>query len=308
MSIKNKKILIGPSSFAEADKTPLNKLLNSGFPIVDNPFKRKITKEELLSLLDIDVIGVIAGLEPFDKEVLQSSSLKVISRVGSGLSNIDLNYAKELNIKVCSTPFGPTTAVAELTVGAMISLIRMLPQVNNDLHNGKWNKKIGFQLEDKIIAIIGFGRIGIKVAEILKAFKANIVIVDPFVSEKIINYKTLEMKEALSIADIITIHCSGDMCILGEAELNLMKDGVYILNTARGGLISEKSLVKNLDIGKIAGAFLDTFENEPYVGPLVNYENVILSPHIGSYTFECRKQMETEAVENLLSALGQNLI
>lgn len=278
-------------------------LMSSGYEVIDNPFKRKLTKEELLNLLSPDVVGLIAGLEPLDREVLQKSNLKVISRVGSGLSNIDMNAAKELGIKVCYTPSGPTTSVAEFTLGAMLSMIRMVPQMDRDLHQGQWNKKIGLQLEGKTVVIIGFGRIGRKVADLLLSFKVNILVVDPFCKKDVVDYTVLSLEEALPKADIITIHSSGNECLLGDKEFSLIKNGIYLLNASRGGSISESSLIKALDDNKVAGAWLDTFENEPYTGPLIKYHQVILTPHVGSYTLECRKQMETEATVNLLNAL-----
>lgn len=301
MDLKEIKVLIGPSSFAALDKTPLERLISEGYGIIDNPFKRKLTRKELLDLLSPEVIGLIAGLEPLDSDVLQKSNLKVISRVGSGLSNIDLNAAKDLGIKVCYTPFGPTTAVAELTIGALLNLLRMISQMDRDLHQGKWNKRIGLQLEGKTVAIIGFGKIGKKVAKLLSPFGVDIIAVDPFCEGSAEDYTLLTLDEALPKADIITIHSSGDECLLGDREFSLMKEGVYLLNAARGSLISESSLKRALDDGKIRGAWLDTFENEPYEGPLKEYYQVILTPHVGSYTAECRKQMETEAVDNLIN-------
>lgn len=300
---KENKVLIGTSSFAALDKTPMERLISSGFEVIDNPYKRKLTKEELLDLLSTDVIGLLAGLEPLDREVLEKSNLRVISRVGSGLSNVDLGAAKVFGIKVCYTPYGPTTAVAELTIGAMLSLIRMIPQMNRDLHQGQWKKRIGFQLEGKTVVIIGFGRIGRKVADLLKSFRVNIFVVDPFSENDNKDYPVILLEEALPRADIISIHSSGENCLLGDKEFSLMKKGVYLLNAARGQLISESSLIKALDDSKVAGAWLDGFENEPYKGPLSKYKQVILTPHVGSYTFECRKQMETQAVDNLLNIL-----
>jgi len=299
----NKKVLIGPSSFAVLDSAPKERLIKSGFEVIDNPFKRKLTKSELIELLP-GVEGLIAGLETIDREALEKSDLKVISRCGSGLSNVDLVAAKDLGIKVCYTPFGPTTAVAELTIGAMLSLIRMIPQMDYALHRGEWSKKIGFQLEGKTVAIIGFGRIGRRVAELLLPFKVKIIVVDSFLKETVDGYEILPLDEALPQADIITIHSSGEECILNTREFSLMETGVFLLNAARGGLISEEALLEALREGKVAGAWLDTFTNEPYSGSLCQYQNVILTPHIGSYTYECRRQMETEAVENLIKAFG----
>ena len=293
------RVLIGPSSFGFEDNSPMEKLLENGFEVTVNPFKRKLTKEELLNLLTDDTLGLIAGLEPLDRDVLESSTLRVISRVGTGLTNIDLKVAEKLGIKVCYTPSGPTTAVAELTIGTMLTLIRMVSQMDRDLHGNKWNKRIGFQLKGKTVAIIGFGRIGRKVAELLQPFNVDVIVVDPFLEEYINNYVFLPLAEALPQADIITIHSSGENCILGKREFAMLKKGVYLLNPARGGLVSESSLIEALNNSTVRGAWIDSFQNEPYSGPLINYDNVILTPHVGSYTIECRRKMEMEAVNKI---------
>lgn len=301
------RILIGPSSFAETDKTPLNRLIATGYKVIDNPYKRKLTKTELFELLTHDVIGILAGLEPLDREVLQRSHLRVVSRVGSGMSNVDIDAAKELGIAVCSTPNGPTVAVAEMTLGALLSLLRMIPLMDQALHRGKWLKKVGSQLEGKTVAIVGFGRIGRRVAELLAPFKVKLLVVDPYLTvDAVGGFVRLPLAEALTQADIVTLHSSGEECLIGEREIALMKTGVFILNVARGVLISEVALVKALEEGKVAGAWLDTFREEPYSGPLCKFHNVVLTPHVGSYTLECRKQMETEAVDNLINALQKH--
>jgi len=298
------KILIGPSSFAEADKTPLEMLLTAGYTVVENPYKRKMTKEEILNILQKDVVGILAGLEPLDREVLSLSHLKCISRVGAGMTNVDIETAKELNIAVFNTPYGPINSVAELVIGAMISLFRWIPQSYEALRERKWARKIGCQLEGKIVAIIGFGRIGRRVAELLMPFRVNVIVVDPYLGKSdILPFPLMSMEDALSQADIITIHASGDKCLFDEKVFASMKQGVFILNAARGNIVSENALIKALDKGIVTGAWLDTFEKEPYDGPLCNYENVIMTPHIGSYTAECRLQMETEAVTNLINYL-----
>jgi len=298
------KILIGPSSFAEIDKTPLGRLLAAGFTVIDNPYKRKMTKQELHNFLKEDVVGILAGLEPLDREVMSRSHLKCISRVGAGMANVDLQAAKDLNISVFNTPDGPTNAVAELVVGALISLVRWIPQANQSLHDRKWSRKMGGEISGKTIAIIGFGRIGRRVAELLAPFRAKLIAVDPYLkaSEKL-SCQLLSIEEALPQADIITIHTSGDECLFDAAAFSKMKRGVLMLNAARGNIVSEEALIKALEEGIVAGAWLDTFKQEPYDGPLCNYENVIMTPHIGSYTAECRRNMENEAVSNLLKIL-----
>lgn len=298
------KILIGPSTFAALDSAPMDMLSQSGFEVVNNPFGRKLTRSELIQLLK-GVTGLIAGLESLDREVLANSELKVISRCGSGMSNVDLKAADELGIKIFSTPDGPTSAVAELTIGALLCLLRMIPQMDRNLHNGKWNKRIGTQLEGKTIVIVGFGRIGRRLAELLVPFKIKILLVDPFLQESKEEFPVLTIEEALPHADIVTLHSSGETEIIGANELNLIKPGAFLLNAARGDLIDEDVLVQSLENGKIKGAWIDTFKQEPYSGPLTKFEQVVLTPHIGSYTYECRRSMEMESVDKLLKGFKE---
>jgi D-3-phosphoglycerate dehydrogenase len=264
-----------------------------------NPFGRRLTREELTGHLP-GVWGIIAGLETLDRKTLEGSELKVISRCGSGVSNVDLKAAEDLGIKVFSTPSAPTDAVAELTVGGVISLIRHMARMDSDLHNGRWSKRIGIQLGGSKVAIIGFGRIGRKVAKLLRAFGAEIVAVDPACDGVVDKVKIVSMEEALSQADVVTMHASGDDVILGRREFDIMKNGIFLLNCARGGVVDEKELTLALDNGKVAGAWLDCFREEPYHGPLVKYPQVMLTPHIGSYTSKCRSRMEMEAADNII--------
>jgi len=296
--LKGIKVLLGPSSFGSLDQAPLERLKAAGCEIIPNPYKRKLTKGEVIDLLKSDVSGLIAGLEPLDREVMEKTNLKVISRCGSGMSNVDQKSAKDLGVEVRSTPDGPILAVAELTVGVMLSLLRTIPQASNDLHSGKWNKQIGRQLSGMTVTIIGFGRIGQKVAELLKSFHVKILTVDPQVTNDL--GSSVSLDEALSKADIVTLHCSGEDVLLGKNEFVKMKDGVFVLNGARGTNIDEDALIEALDSGKVAGAWLDTFCKEPYDGRLINYDQVILTPHVGSYTLEGRRAMELDSAENLI--------
>jgi len=300
-----KKVLVGPSTFGEIDKAPLEVLVEAGWRIVENPFKRRLTKKELLDLLMENVEGVIAGLEPFEREVMEKSNLKVISRCGSGMTNVDTVAAKQLGIKVFSTPYGPTSAVAELTLGALLSLLRLIPVMDRDLHEGKWNKRIGMQLEGKSVAIIGFGRIGRRFAELVAPFNAKILVVDPGLKRTSLDFPLLSLQEALPQADIISLHASGDKVILGASEFKLMKSGAFILNAARGNQIDEGALVKALEERKIQGAWIDSFQKEPYSGQLTQFEQIILTPHIGSYSIECRRSMEMESVQNLINGFNK---
>lgn len=304
----NVRVLIGPSTFGRHGDAALRQLKEAGCQIIDNPYKRKLKKDELLSLLSGDVSGLIAGLETLDRDVLSKTKLKVISRSGAGLSNVDLKAAGELGIKVRYTPDAPTTSVAEVTVAAMLNLLRQLPQMNSDLHSGIWQKQVGMQMEGKTVAIIGFGRIGRKVASLLSPFGVSILAVDPLLSENgfLDNVQACSLAQALGKADIVTVHSSRDEQIIGASEFKLMRDGVLLLNSARGKVINEEALIQALEDKKVRGAWIDTFAVEPYSGRLQEYPQVILTPHIGSYTLECRRNMEMQAVNNLIAAFKEN--
>jgi len=302
--IPMRKILIAPSTFAQVDTAPLDKLIANDFEIIRNPFGRKLIFEELQELLK-GVEGIVAGLEDLDRKILNGSSLKVISRCGAGLDNIDLEAARELGIRVFSTPDAPTNAVAELTVGIILSLLRNIIEMDKDLHNGRWSKKTGWELKDKAVAIIGFGRIGRRVAELLKPFKPRIIAIDPVYNTPVEGIEVFSLEEALPQSDIITVHASASKTILGEKEFSLMRRGVFLINCSRGSVINEQALIKALDDAKVSAAWLDCFSEEPYTGPLTKYPQVILTPHIGSYTAECRRQMEMEAVDNLIRAFKE---
>lgn len=303
--LADEKVLIGPSSFSEIDCKPIDRLTETGCEVIENPFKRKLKKNELMNILKAGITGLIAGLEPLDREVMENSSLKVISRCGVGLSNVDLEAAKDLGIEVRFTPDAPTAAVAELTVGALLALLRMIPLMDRDLHQGRWTKKVGTQLEGKTMVLIGYGRIGRRVASLLAPFKVKILVVDPFLEEIGTNTSVLPLEEALPKANIISLHSSGEDCVLGKKEFELITPGTFVLNAARGGLIDESALITALDDGTIQGAWLDTFGQEPYSGPLRDYPQIVLTPHVGSYTRECRKKMEMESVLNLIQVLKE---
>lgn len=262
-----------------------------------------MSKDELKESL-VGVVGIVAGLEPLSADVLEKSQLQVISRCGVGLDNVDLSAAKELGIRVYSTPNVPTVAVAELTVGVMISLLRRVPQMDQQLHSGVWEKLSGPQLGGKTVAIVGLGRIGLKVAVYLRALGVKLLGVDPMRSGEVEGIPVVTLDEALDKSHIISLHASGNSEILGSNQFAHMRPGTYVINTGRGGLIDEAALCKALDDQTVAGAWLDVFSEEPYKGPLQNYRQVVLTPHIGYSSDEARSRMEIEAAENLLVGLA----
>jgi D-3-phosphoglycerate dehydrogenase len=302
---KGAGVLIGPSSFGEENRAPRERLLEAGFQVIDNPFRRKLTKEETMALLGKEVAGLVAGLETLDRDVLSQSGLKVVSRCGAGMANVDLEAARDLGIRVCNTPFGPTQAVAEMTVGCLLSLIRQIPQMDRALHERKWDKRVGRQLKGMTVLIVGLGRIGSAVAKLLAPFEVTLLASDPGLGAGETPLSLVPLDRGLVRADVVALHASGQDRLLGRREFGLLKTGAFVLNAARGELVDEEALREALDSGRVAGAWLDTFGREPYDGPLTGYDQVILTPHVGSYTAEGRLQMELDAVENLIRAFRE---
>lgn len=301
MSVKG-SILIGPSSYGEASPAVIEKLETAGYKVLPNPFKRRLTREELLELLP-NVDGLIAGLEPLDRPVLEKCDLKALARVGSGMTNVDQEAAKELGILVSSTPDGPTLAVAELTVGCLMTLLRQTPAMDRSMRDGRWDKRMGRQLRDLTVAIVGYGRIGQRTASLLSALGAKIIAVDPALSGSVDGVQVASLHDALGKADAVALHAGGETCLLDKGAFEAMRDGVYILNAARGELIDYDALFAALDAGKVAGVWADAHPQEPYSGPLLKYDQALLTPHIGSYSLEGRIKMEMDAADNLLADL-----
>lgn len=301
------KIVVTTTSFAQYDVKPLEILSENGFEVVLNPYKRKLDTDEVVELCK-DATGIIAGTETLDAATLKKMpSLKVISRCGSGMDNVDLDMAKKLKIKVYNTPDAPVIAVAELTVGLMLNLLRKVSRMHIAVKGGRWEKLMGGLLSKKCVGIIGLGRIGTKVEELLRPFGCKLAYYDPYVENSSLKINKLTLEELLGWSDIVLIHAAGKEMIIGGKEIRLMKAGAYLINTSRGEEVDEKALYLALKDGRLSGAALDVFRKEPYDGPLKELDNVILTPHIGSYAKEARAEMEIEAAKNLLNGLKGGL-
>ena len=285
----------------------LSDLKNAGVEVKLNPFAARLTEDQVIELLGTDTIGLIAGLEPLTKNVLQAAkSLKVIARVGTGLDSVDLATAKQLGITVLNTPDAPTKAVAELTLAHILGLLRHVSQADRQVRVGVWKGLMGSLLETKTVGIVGFGRIGKRVATLLSAIGASVIISDAQVSKSV--YPNVELDELCIKSDILSLHLPYNEAthhIINEKNLNLMKKGSYIVNISRGGLVDETALLAALKSGHLAGAALDCFEQEPYEGELRNLETVQITAHMGSYARETRDLMEQEASRLLVDALHE---
>lgn len=303
----NKQILISTTSFAKFDHTPLDLIKQKGFTYIFNPYGRKLKTNETIELGQ-EAIGIIAGTELFNDNVFSHlPKLKVISRCGSGMDNLDLKSAQKKGIKVYNTASAPTVAVAELTVALILNLLRKVNQLDRIIRDGNWEKRMGVLLYGKKIGILGFGRIGQKVSELLSAFGTELSYCDIEPKRCSINCEQRTFEETLTWADIITLHLSSPQeprPIIGKKEIGLMKKGSWLINLSRGGIVDETALYQALKNGHLSGAAVDVFKEEPYAGQLRKLDNVVLTPHIGSYAKEARIKMEVEAAQNLLTGLG----
>ena len=288
---------------------PFDLLREHGYELINNPYGRKLTEDEVIELAK-DCVGIVAGVEPLTARVMDAlPKLKCISRVGVGMDSVDLEYAKQKGIIVVNTPDGPTRGVAELTLAMTLSLLRRIPQADAALHQRKWKKQIGNLFLDKKVGIIGLGRIGKNVAELFRGLKNPVIGYDPYANETWAKKNGVELtsfEEVLKQADIVTLHVPGNKDkspVIGIKELAMMKEGAFLINIARGGVVDEEALYNALKDGKLAGAAIDVYTKEPYDGPLCDLDNIIMTPHLGSYAMEGKLQMEIDAVKNFLNAV-----
>lgn len=272
-----------------------------------------MSPEELLEkVADVDAIVVRSKTKVTRRVIEEAKKLKVIGRAGVGVDNIDLKAATERGILVVNAPEASSITVAEHTLGLMLALARNIPFADASLKAGKWEKKrfLGMELRGKTLGIVGLGRIGTQVALKAKAFGMRILTYDPYITEETSKELGIELTDfdgVIKEADFITVHVpltDKTRGIIGEKEIEKMKRGVFLINCARGGIISEDALVKGLQSGKVAGAALDVFEVEPPIGRAVlEMENVIVTPHLGASTEEAQRHASTIACEEVLKVL-----
>lgn len=298
-----RQIVITTSSFGALDPAPLDILNNSGFEVVMNPHGRALTALEAIEL-SRNAVGMVAGTEPLNNAFMKSCpNLRVISRCGTGLDNVDMECAIHRGIQIFNTPDAPTLAVAELTLGLVLDLLRQISCHNYEIKQGKWKKTMGFQLTGKRVGFVGFGRIARKVAELITPFNCQMCFADPLVTDGTEGLSRMKLDVLLAWSDIVSIHASVKAPLIAARELGLMRSGAWLVNTARGSAVDEVALLEALNSGHLAGAALDVFSEEPYSGPLRTLNNVLLTPHIGSYARESRILMEMESAQNLLKGL-----
>ncbi len=299
-----KRILVSTSSFGVESKAPIDLLHDAGYEVILNPHGRKLTKAETIDLLK-DVDGVIAGTETYSADVIeQVKNIKIISRCGAGIDGIDVEALKAHKIALANTPEVHMTAVAELTLTGLLAVLKKLIPNHTHTSAGKWEKIMGSNLSGKRVGLIGFGRVGKSFYKLLKGFDCEVLVYDPWIQVTDTILQTPNVSSLLEWSDVISLHVpltEETRNIISEKSLQLVKRNVIVLNTSRGGLIDELALFNFLNSNPTAGAFLDVFEEEPYRGRLGDLSNVIITPHIGTFTRETRVQMELQSVHNVLN-------
>jgi D-3-phosphoglycerate dehydrogenase len=293
-------------------------LSNEGLEILKKNFTVDVLtglpEDELAKIIkDYDALVIRSGTQVTPKIIEAADNLKVIGRAGVGVDNVDVDAATKKGIIVTNSPEGNMISAAEHTIAMMMAMSRNIPQANASLKAREWkrNKFTGIEVKGKTLGIIGLGRIGSEVAKRASGLEMNLMGYDPFISEKRaaeLGVKLATVNEIAEHADYITVHTpliKETKNILDDAQFALMKPGAKIINCARGGIISEEALARALESGKIGGAAIDVFiEEPPFNSPLLNFDNVIVTPHLGASTQEAQVNVAIDIAKEIVSVLS----
>ena len=277
--------------------------------------KTGMPKEDLIACIgEYDALAVRSETKVTAEVIAAAKKLKIIGRAGVGVDNIDVAAASERGIIVVNSPEGNTMAAAEHTVAMLLALSRCIAQANASLKNGKWErgKYMGVEVYNKTLGVIGLGKIGREVAKRAQSFGMNVIACDPFLSEEsaaALGVERVDMDTLLARSDYITLHIPKTKeteKMLGDAAFAKMKDGVRIINVARGGIIDEAAILRAVESGKVAGAALDVFEVEKdpeAIKSLVDCEKILTTPHLGASTEEAQEKVAVDIAEQIVDVL-----
>jgi len=285
------------------DKGAVQTLKGLGHEVTEEFFELEELKEQVKNFSVMIVRSATKVRKEIIDSALQTGNLKLIIRGGVGVDNIDVTYAESKGIKVRNTPKASSSAVAELTLGHMFCLARFIGIANVTMREGKWNKKQykGIELSGKTLGLIGFGRIGRELAKKAKALEMKVIYNDILGPAKDCpEYSFVSLDELLADSDFISLHVPGNKDkspVISKTEFTKMKDGAFLINCARGSVVDEAALLEALNSGKIAGAGIDVFPEEPPQNlELIRHEKISVTPHIGASTKEAQKRIGAEIV------------
>lgn len=304
------KVLITPQvsfgKFSQAEELLRENNVEPIFP----PYPHPLTEDQLLELI-APFDALIFGLEPLTERVFEKAkNLKVVSKHGVGVDNVDIEAATRRGIVVANAPGSNENAVAELAIGFLFMLARHVVQLHGDLQKKQWGKMVGIELEGKILGVIGTGRIGKRVAKKAMALGMRVLGYDIAPDQKLLGYSQFQyvgLEQLLRESDFVTLHLplnEETRELIDHKKLALMKKTAFLVNTARGGIVDGRALYEALKEGRIAGAALDAFPQEPpFDDPILELPNVITTPHIGADTKEAVKNMDEVSAKNVILVL-----
>lgn len=281
-------------------------LVDAGFELVCNDTGRKLDRDEQKALI-ADAFAVIAGTEIYDDDMLAAApNLKLVVRFGVGTDNFDLEAMKRRGIAV--GVISNNNSVAEFAVALILGIMKNLHLFDNAVRQGQWSRFTMHELKAKTVGILGFGRIGKRLAELLSGFDVELVAYDPYMNEedaKRLNVKPVTLDELLSSSDVVSLHIPATpetYHLINRETIAKMKDGVYLINTSRGALIDEAALKEALEAGKVAGAALDVFEKEPVTKDLTlnSLDNILLAPHVAALSVETNYNAGMTCAESVI--------
>lgn len=310
--LKKCKVLVTPTSYGKSDSRLLSELENQVGEVVYNKTGRPLTSDEVREMVK-DCDAYLAGLDMIDRSALEfTNRLKVITRYGVGIDNVDLAAAEEKGIIVTNTPGANSVSVAELTIALILALARNIPDAASATRKGGWPRQNGITLEGKCIGLIGFGAIGKAVGKRLKAFDVRVLAYDMFPDKNFAAKFEIEiasLDQTLKEADFVSLHLPlmpETREIVNSGFLGKMKKGVYLVNTSRGELINESDLKTALEEGQLCGAALDVFSREPpgADNPLLQLPRVIVTPHCAAHTDGATNTMGWMALNDCLAVLN----
>lgn len=307
-----KKKVIVTESIADEGLNLLRSTLN-----VD--YRSGISRGDLLEIIDQYDALIVRSVTKVNEELIKrGTKLKVVGRAGNGVDNIDVDVCTRYGIIVANTPDSNTISAAEQTMSLLLSSVRNTAWANNVLKAGTWDRSPfrGTELFGKTVGIVGLGRIGSMVATRLKAFNMKVIAYDPYISDERFERFGVDKRETLEQlvqeADVLTVHTPRNeetMHMINSQILSLAKDGVRVVNCARGGIIEEAALLKALESGKVASAGLDVYEKEPaHDNPLFDFNNTVCTPHLGADTFEAQKRVGETIAEQVVKAMEGGIV
>jgi D-3-phosphoglycerate dehydrogenase / 2-oxoglutarate reductase len=297
-------VAVTPRSFRATPGPHLDLLRESGLDVRWPDLQRPLDEDEMVGLVE-GCAGLLVGIDPVTRRVLEAGPLRVVVKFGTGTDNIDLAAAGELGVKVSSTPAANALSVAELTIALLLALARNIALHDRLARARSWERRPGIELAGKRLGVVGYGAVGREVARIADALGMDVVAHDPLLQEA--DAELVDLATLLGSADAISLHVplnESTRNLIDAEALERMRPGALLVNTARGGIVDEQALAEALRSGRLAGAAFDVFAEEPpWDSPLVGLDNVVLSPHAGAATTEAACRAGLQAVEQLLRDL-----